>query len=197
VTLNGFTHFFPGDVSVMVVAPDGTSVKLMADVRGDDNPVFNLVFTFSDDALDYLPDFDPLGNGVYKPSDYRPGSLLPPPAPQTSYSTNLSAFRGLDPNGNWLLYVYDDALGDGGSIASWILNVEWSPPLSLAHPRITATGAFQADVLGQSGTTYIIERSTNLSTWIPFLTNVFPANLDGFIDLEAKQFPRRYYRVVQ
>jgi len=197
VRLDGFSHYFPGDVNILLVAPNQTGVKLMAGVRGDDNPVFNLVLTFSDAAVNYLPYFDPITNGLYKPTDYRNGALLPPPAPQSGYFPTLSAFNGLDPNGTWALYAYDDSAGDVGSLGGWTLNIEWRAPLLLVNPRTTTNGAFQADVLGQSGVTYVIERSTNLTSWVPFLTNVPMTNLDSFIDTNSPQFPRRFYRALQ
>jgi len=83
------------------------------------------------------------------------------------------------------------------ALGGWTLNLEWRPPLLLLNPRTTTNGAFQADVLGQSGVTYVIERSTNLTSWVPFLTNVPVTNLDSFIDTNTHQFPRRFYRAIQ
>jgi subtilisin-like proprotein convertase family protein len=197
VTLTNFSHYFPGDVSLLLVAPNQVGVVLMAGVRGDDNPVFNVSLTFSDAAANFLPDFDPITNGIYKPTDNRGGSPLPVPAPQSGYASKLAAFNGADPNGPWKLYAYDDALGDGGSIGGWSLNFEWQRPLLLVNPRLTTNGVFQADVLAQSGVAYVVERSTNLTLWVPFLTNVFATNVNTFMDAQSPQFPRRFYRAMQ
>ena len=42
------------------------------------------------------------------------GDVWPAPAPAGPYSTGLSAFDGTDPNGEWRLFVIDDADGNKG-----------------------------------------------------------------------------------
>src|SRR5204862_73621 len=45
--------------------------------------------------------------------------------PAASLATALSSFIGTNPNGDWKLYVVDDAAGDTGSIRDgWTLDVE-------------------------------------------------------------------------
>ena len=144
----------------------------------------------------FLPDGDPITNGTYKPTDYRPGDSLPSPAPSGPYSPVLSVFRGVDPNGPWKLYAFDDALGDGGGISAWSLNFDWAVAPVLVNPRWT-NGVFQADVLGSPGIPYVIERSTNFTAWLPLLTNVFTTNLNTFADPQSSQLPIRFYRAVQ
>ncbi len=56
---------------------------------------------------------------------------------------------------------------------------------------------FQLTVSGLLGNTYVLEGSTNLTTWIPLSTNVAPANVFNLYDTNAGNFPHRFYRVSQ
>ena len=54
VTLTGFSHTFPNDVSALLVGPTGANVLLM-DSPDSGNDVSNLTFTFDDAATSSLP----------------------------------------------------------------------------------------------------------------------------------------------
>ncbi len=45
--------------------------------------------------------------------------------------------------------------------------------------------------------TVVIEAGTNLSKWSPIFTNLSPSNSFDFIDPQASNFPRRFYRAVK
>ena len=62
VTINGYSHTYHDDVNILIVAPNGTAVKLMDDVGGSDNGN-NATITFEDGA----PSFPnaPLGPGSF------------------------------------------------------------------------------------------------------------------------------------
>ena len=95
---------------------------------------------------------------------------------------------------------------DSGSIAGWSLNLEWQPnPLNLGRPATSIllhqpvklpAGGFQMEVDGPTGIPIILERSSNLTTWLPVATNVFPTNPGVFVD-PAPLGPYRFYRAVQ
>ena len=140
VTLNGYSHFYPDDVAVQVVGPDGTSVLLMSDVGGSTD-VTSINLTLDDEAADFLPN-EPqqLTAGAYKPTRasntpcpiltpsciYEPvPNTWPSPAPPLSVSSSqLSGFDGKAPNGTWKLYVIDDARNDAGQFAGgWSLEL--------------------------------------------------------------------------
>src|SRR5882672_293124 len=59
---------------------------------------------------------------------------MPAPAPArpaAGYSTNLGDFAGVNPNGQWKLYVRDDTFPDGGVIeGGWILSLQTAPTIS-------------------------------------------------------------------
>src|ERR1051326_9268749 len=87
----------------------------MSDAGGG-NALNNVTLTFDDAAAANLSDSSTIVSGTYKPTDFVTGDIFPSPAPAGPYGTTLSVFSGLDPNGTWSLYVFDDATGDSGSI---------------------------------------------------------------------------------
>lgn len=141
VTLHGLSHQFPEDVDVLVVGPGGQAVGLMSDVGGS-NEAIDLEITFDDEASGILSDEGPLASGIVVPSSGVEGAgtccgfqgVAPAPAPP--YESALSVFDGTDPNGEWSLYVYDDAAGDTGTLSGgWSLRI--APP---GAPEPTLTG---------------------------------------------------------
>ncbi|MBP7829161.1 MAG: S8 family serine peptidase [Kiritimatiellae bacterium] len=139
VTLNGFSHTYPEDVDVILVSPDGEKVSLMGAVGGGTG-VSGLTLTFDDDAESEVG--SPITSGTYRPTGT--AETMPSPAPADPYASALSQFNGGNPNGDWKLYVADQAAEDSGSIASgWKLAVTASEPLccgSNKPPVIAAVG---------------------------------------------------------
>jgi uncharacterized repeat protein (TIGR01451 family) len=131
VTLAGFTHSWPSDVGVLLVSPSGQqSTELMA-VDGGPYAVTNATFTFDDAAAAMLPANSQMTGGTYLPSGYNLDFPFQNPAPAGPYSNALAVFEGTAPNGTWLLYVYDDVVGNSGNIASgWTLNLATASPVS-------------------------------------------------------------------
>jgi subtilisin-like proprotein convertase family protein len=66
-------------------------------------------------------------SGTYKPTDlsgnFCRDDNFAAPAPGGRYPVTLSGFNGLDPNGDWQLYVRDDCDGAGGSLGSWSITL--------------------------------------------------------------------------
>jgi subtilisin-like proprotein convertase family protein len=144
VALVGLTHPFPHDLDILVVSPDNsTAVMLMAHAGGGSAPLSGARLTFDDNAATQIPQSGTLASGTYRPGEYTPfltlpAPALPPPALGASYSTNLSDFADLDPNGNWQLYVLDDTYPDGGSIDNgWILYLQTKPAISSISDQTT------------------------------------------------------------
>lgn len=125
VTLNGLSHNFPDDVEVLLVAPGGQKIKLMSDAGGgNDLNGVGLAFSAASGAL--LPDSMAITPGIYHPTDYSPGDVLPAPAPAGPYGTDLNALIGPAEaqNGSWRLYVFDDSARDAGKIVGgWTLSI--------------------------------------------------------------------------
>ncbi len=135
VTLKNLSHAFPDDIDIVLIAPNGQGVLLMSDVGGA-NPVSGITLTLDDAAASSLPDSGALTSGTFKPtnigakSDNRPDNF-PAPVPAVNFVTNLSAFAGIDPNGAWSLYVFDDELVDVGSLGGgWSLDITTLTPFA-------------------------------------------------------------------
>ena len=131
VTLTNFNHTWPSDVDVLLVspptpdAPTGRKSLLMAKA-GSSFTVSNLTLTFDDAATNSLPRFSQLVSSTNRPTSYAaatppfPAASTPPPP----YGVGLSNFNGINPNGDWSLYIIDDAAGNSGVISNgWVLNL--------------------------------------------------------------------------
>jgi subtilisin-like proprotein convertase family protein len=124
VTLNGLTHPYPDDVDIFLQSPTGQRVMIMSDACGG-NPVSGLSLTFSDEAINLLPNNGPCGSGEYRPANFL-GESAENFGTGGPYFATLSAFDGYAASGTWRLYVRDDAAGPGstvGAISSWTLTI--------------------------------------------------------------------------
>src|SRR5258706_183443 len=123
VTFSNLSHTQPDDLDILLVSPNGRAVMLMSDAGGI-NALNSLTLTIDDSASQSFPDSGQIFSGSYKPSDYQPTDILPPPAPDRPYGTNLSAFYPEPVNGVWQLFVDDDTPSFSGSMAGgWTLNI--------------------------------------------------------------------------
>lgn len=137
VVLNGFRHTFPDDVDILLVPPgvtDSSTVRpvlLMSDAGGNVG-VSGLRLTFATGGS-ALPNDGPLvDDATYAPENFADTlggtDIFRSPAPQGSYGTSLSALAGIDPNGEWKLFVRDDTTAESGAIeGGWILILETGP----------------------------------------------------------------------
>jgi len=174
VTLFDFTHAFPDDVDVMLVAPNGsTRVMLMSDACGSGD-MLNVDLTFNDEAASLLSDGGPCTAGGYHPSDYGVGENMPAPAPTAPYSTLLSSFDNITPNGIWSLYVRDDLGLQAGDIASWQLSITTDTSIITMTSLVSAQATpypYNTAVTGRNG--LITDVNVTLS-----ISHTFPDNLD-------------------
>jgi uncharacterized repeat protein (TIGR01451 family) len=129
-TLYNLNHSFPDDLDILLVGPSGRTVLLMSDA-GSSVAISDVTLTFDDNAGQTLSNTNQLVSGTFRPSNY--GGLpdvFPAPAPPGPYGTTLSVFNGVNPNGTWSLYVFDDLSENVGSIDGWSLNITTSDPIS-------------------------------------------------------------------
>lgn len=168
VTIKNLSHTASGELSVLLVGPNGAAVMLMS-AAGFTSAANNVTLTFDDAAINPTPIFTALTSGMYFPTNY--SSIgLPSPAPSSPYSTQLASFNGSDANGNWSLFVYDAQAGNGGSIAGgWSLKLETTtPPPSTWDLRSNAVPTVLAKNLSVGGNaanaTLLITNGATLST---------------------------------
>jgi subtilisin-like proprotein convertase family protein len=129
VVLNLLSHTYPADIDAVLVSPDGRAVKLMSDAGGggDVNAV-NLVFDQTAAGAGPLSPSQ-IVSGTYLPTDVGSTDAFPAPAPANANTagTDLRAFNGIiasNANGDWKLYIVDDAAVDVGNIAGgWTLTL--------------------------------------------------------------------------
>ena len=179
VTLSNLSHTYPGDVNVLLVAPNGAKTMLMSHA-GETATDVNL--TFDDSAPGPLPATGQLSSGVWQPIAYSPAPGLggfPTNAPAGPYAATLSTFNSLDPSGPWSLYVFDDH--DSGSISNgWSLALTMITPVNqLADLALSAVAAPTNSILAGKTLTYtfsITNRGPNTATSVAF-TNVLPAGV--------------------
>jgi subtilisin-like proprotein convertase family protein len=118
------THTFVGDLSAVLIAPDGTSVRLFAGVGGSGNNFTNTIFD-SEAAT-------PIGSGV------------PPFTGRFRPQGSLAGLYGRDARGTWTLQVTDSAGGDVGSLTNFTLFFTSPQPV---NGRIAGAGRIRADHL--------------------------------------------------
>jgi uncharacterized repeat protein (TIGR03806 family) len=71
------------------------------------------------------------------------------------------------------------------------------PGVIFSAPGGFTNGAFQLQVSGTAGKSYILQASTNLTDWISLTTNSPSATPFYLLDQDATNFPSRFYRAVQ
>lgn len=152
VTIHNLSHTWVHDVSMILQAPSGESLLLQSGCA-DGFAASNLTYTFTDQALTQLSSNSIWTNGTYKPTGYfwdiwpSPAPLTPPgvgtyntPGPFGSFGSNAtlaSTFNGINPNGQWKLFVADFASGDAGIISGgWSLSLTTSFPLPLLFTNL-------------------------------------------------------------
>lgn len=171
VTLNGFSHTFPGDVDMVLQSPTGTNVVFMSDAGGGTD-IVNGNVTFDDAAASLVP--AALVSGTYRPTNAAGPDAFPAPGPGSITQVNppLSGFTG-NFNGNWNLFVVDDAGGDVGTLNSWTITFEiptaiWSPVTGL-YSNATATIPYVAGT--PASTVYFLQSPTTTTNYTYTVTN--------------------------
>ncbi len=149
VTLMGLTHTFPDDIDIMLVGPQGQRSMLMSDAGGGGDVNF-ITLGFEQAAVNAIPDETQLTGGLFRPANYTdtPADNFPtlvPPA-STMEPADLSVFNGTDPNGDWKLYIVDDAANDTGFISTgWQLRFTVPAAYTVTKTADTNDGVCDAD----------------------------------------------------
>lgn len=148
VTFVGLSHSYPDDIDALLVGPGNAApdTLLMAAVGGPFG--FNNIRLTFDDAFPPLPNegaittgtnSPTLGTAASEPSFYPTfptiGVANPPPGPPASgkYPLSLSVFNGMNPSGDWKLYIVDSTTLDSGAMSGgWLLNLTIGTPIEEA-----------------------------------------------------------------
>ncbi len=119
----------------------------------------------------------------------------------TNISLDLSVYAG-----QTVQVAFRFASGGIGTAAGWYVDdvsfvatpiLIASPALKIAAITQPPNGGFQLTFSTGSNTTWRLEASTNLLSWLPLLTNTAGANgIIQFTDLLATNYPSRFYRAV-
>jgi mono/diheme cytochrome c family protein len=114
---------------------------------------------------------------------------------------------GAAPTTNSLLYssvfnLTSNALITASAFRTGYVNSVAASALFVVQPaRFTSegfsNGVFRLQFLGAPGSNYVLQASTNFVTWTPLVTNPATTNMLNFIDPNAGNFQRRFYRVLQ
>ena len=178
-TLSRFSHTYPGDVDVLLVAPTGAKTLLMS--HAGNQPALNLDLTFDDAASPTnLPWRGSLSSGAYQPTAYAPAPVFSNPAPTGPYTAVLSSLNGINPNGRWSLFVEDDRGGDFGGISNgWSLTLTAVTPVNpLADLALIAfTNPSPALVSGNLTYYFVVANGGPSSASDVIFTNALPPDV--------------------
>jgi uncharacterized repeat protein (TIGR01451 family) len=176
VTLSNLTHTFPADLDILLVGPGGQHAMLLSDaaIGSEFN---NVRLELRDDAGSPVPEFGQVGSGTYRPANYGGNDVFPAPAPAGPYGATLGAFSGTDPNGQWHLFIVDDANGDAGSLGGWSLEIQTALPVNnTAGLAVGATASANVARVGSNLTyTVVVTNFGPKDATSVLLTNVLPA----------------------
>ena len=168
VTLNRINHVSAADIDVLLVSPNGKSIILMSDINGAATAD---TVTFDDAAASPITS---ISDGTFRPNDLSDTGTdaffgAAPARPYHPAFEGLSRFNSFSPNGEWRLFVVDDAQGAAGSIeGGWSLDITTTTP----------TAPFPSSCSAPSFST------TNFATGInPTNVAVADFNNDGKADL--------------
>lgn len=110
VCLN-LTHPYMGDLTVSLVAPDGTTVELISNEGGSGNNMQNTCFLWN--ATTLINSGTPPYTGTFRPEEEL-----------------AEVNNGQNPNGQWRLSINDNAENDFGDLTGWAITFSNEPALS-------------------------------------------------------------------
>jgi subtilisin-like proprotein convertase family protein len=124
VSLEGVFHSNPDDLDVVLVAPDGSRTVLMSDACGGAD-VANRTWTFkpSGALIPAMPDQLSCPGTFYLDTNHSGGDVESFPGTGTGSFVSLSNLQRQVLNGVWKLAVFDDKVGDGGTLLAWSITL--------------------------------------------------------------------------
>ena len=158
IQLTGFTHAWPSDVDIVLVAPDGTRSIVMSDAGGNNSghSLSNVNIVFSSTASTRVPKDTTIDSTVpQRPANYAFGSTAADetdtfpgagPGALRFEPADFDAFNGINPNGDWKLFVVDDDVLLSGSISGgWQLSLTVPTIYTVTKAEDTSDGTCNSD----------------------------------------------------
>ena len=176
------THTYVGDLDFRLVSPTGTEVVLLSSACGSEDN-FNL--SFSDNAESSNIPCPPNDGGTYQPT------------------SPLSTFLGEEVQGEWSLYIDDNASQDGGELQNWGLSIcvgNYMQPAIINPSDLSAVEDDNSSVIlewtdnADNETAFVIERSTGSNSNFAVLDQV-EANISTYTDTSIEGETVYFYRV--
>lgn len=123
LTLRALSHNDVDNVEILLVKGNINALLLGDVAKTGTQPAVTI--TLDDQAATGLPETAPMVSGRFQPRNFfQQDDIGFPPAPAVSGNQTLAAFNGLEPNGVWQLFVWDEAIGGDGAIAGgWDLEI--------------------------------------------------------------------------
>jgi hypothetical protein len=135
VNLIGITHgpASTQDIDVLLIGPGGKTALILSDVGGN-TATQNVSLVLDDQQPEQLPSATALTTGFYQPTNIgSPDTMNLGNGPFTPPSgSSLGAFNGIDPNGTWRLWVFDDQ-PNGSPQAGSGINGGWAVTITTAN----------------------------------------------------------------
>jgi subtilisin-like proprotein convertase family protein len=190
VKLGNVNHTFPDDMDIVLVSPTGQAVIIMSDAGGGADEVA-LDYTFDDAAATTMADATLNPTGTFKPTNFGATDNFPSPGPGslTQATPTLSTFTG-NLNGDWKLYVVDDATGDVGFIGNW--TITFNRPTPVVFSPVTGLFTDAAATIAYTGTPVIgsiYAKPTAASTVYTASATVAGCSATANVTVTVNQFP--------
>jgi subtilisin-like proprotein convertase family protein len=110
----------------------------------------------------------------------------------------LNSFNGVDPNGKWVLFIADMAVGDLSTLDSWGLQISGTTGSTInTTPTTTLQGGtyFGIWLNGIVGRTYQIQCSSNMADWTAAASVVLSSSPYFWVD-SSPMAGSKFYRAV-
>ncbi|MEZ5429288.1 MAG: M36 family metallopeptidase [Pyrinomonadaceae bacterium] len=205
VTLNSINHTWVGDADVLLEGPGGQKFIIMSDAFEANNRTGTVVSTLTirDDAPGLMPssgippttgDFQPTNAGTVSDSFDAPAPAGPYQSPAPGGSATFASVFGTDGstmNGDWKLWIDDDASGDPGAITGgWSISFEegftcvvcLSCPFGRARADFDGDGRTDISVFRPSEGNWYLNQSTggfSVLNWGLSTDEIIPGDFDG------------------
>ncbi|HUF05108.1 MAG TPA: M36 family metallopeptidase [Aridibacter sp.] len=181
VELTDLNHTWVGDLDFLLESPAGETFIMMSDAYSSSNRTNTVITTLflRDDAADTMPSSGvPPTSGTFRPTNHGANDPFDAPAPAGPHenpapagSATFQSTFGMDGsamNGDWKLWIDDDAGGDPGVMAGWKITFE-----SDDYVCNLAAGVARADFDGDGRTDVSVFRPSEGNWYINGSTSGF------------------------